>query len=715
MQGDFRHKPFASAHQTIFLMTEANKSIQRWSATTVVISALLLFQVQPMASKAILAWFGGASSVWTTSMLFFQTILVAGYCYAHLLSRWPIHRQFRIHCILVLSACIFLPLSFSAPEASAASTQPVSTILFLLFVTVGLPYFVLSTTGPLVQNWFGLTQGQSTPYRLYSLSNIGSLTALITYPFLMEVYLDIPTQGGVWSVGYVCFALAISILGWRCTKQGLAHETENDKPQPTVEGPPTTKQMGKWAALAALASILLLAVTDQLTQDIAVIPFLWIMPLAIYLISFVITFDNPKWYFRRSYALGTAAAILLLSLYYIRETVDGYLGFLLFQGIAENVVAYTILMALAFFFACMTCHGELFRIRPDKQHLTLYYLCISIGGALGGFLVSVICPVVFSQYHEYHLGLIAAFSLAGLVLVKQVLDKNGLLQLSVVIPVGLAFGLVVLSQWKMTQHRAEIATRNFYGTLQVSRTTNHLESTDNHLQLRHGRVVHGTQIIDDSAALKPTTYYGRKSGIGQVFGLLDEKVDLEITAVGLGTGTLSVYARQGDKIRFYEINPKVIELARTSFRYLTLCSTDVETIAADGRMGIQSQPTQSIDLLILDAFSSDAIPVHLLTLEAFELYLNRLNTNGVICVHISNQHLDLVPVLNGIAQHHQLSLRIIDSKETVDTYDARWAILSKAPEFISKLDQQSTATKPENIKQISPWTDHYSNLLQILK
>ena len=200
-----------------------------------------------------------------------------------------------------------------------------------------------------------------------------------------------------------------------------------------------------------------------------------------------------------------------------------------------------------------------------------------------------------------------------------------------------------------------------------------------------------------------------------MYGLLDEKVDLEITAVGLGTGTLSVYARQGDKIRFYEINPKVIELARTSFRYLTLCSTDVETIAADGRMGIQSQPTQSIDLLILDAFSSDAIPVHLLTLEAFELYLNRLNTNGVICVHISNQHLDLVPVLNGIAQHHQLSLRIIDSKETVDTYDARWAILSRSPEFISKLDQQSTATKPNNIQQISPWTDHYSNLLQILK
>ena len=298
---------------------------------------------------------------------------------------------------------------------------------------------------------------------------------------------------------------------------------------------------------------------------------------------------------------------------------------------------------------------------------------------------------------------------------KQVLDKNGMLQLSVVIPVGLAFGLVVLSQWKMTQHHAQIATRNFYGTLQVTQNTNRQSSIDDHLELRHGRVVHGTEIISDSPGLQPTTYYGRKSGIGQVFNLLNSKGDLEITAVGLGTGTLSVYARPGDKLRFYEINPEVIELARKYFRYLTECATKVETIAADGRMGIQSQPTQSIDLLILDAFSSDAIPVHLLTLEAFEGYLNRLKADGVICIHISNQHLDLVPILNGIAQNHQLSLRIIDSEETSHTFDARWAILSSSQEFITKLDQQTTATKPENANKISPWTDHYSNLLQILK
>ena len=372
-------------------MAAVNKSISRWSAITILSSALLLFQVQPMASKAILAWFGGASSVWTTSMLFFQTILVAGYCYAHLMSRWTIQRQFKIHAVLVLSACIFLPLSFAAPEATKASAQPISTILLLLLATVGLPYFVLSTTGPLVQSWYGLTQGKGTPYRLYSLSNIGSLTALITYPFLMEVYLDIPTQSEVWSISYLFFALSVGALGWQCTRQGSIVKVEPAAFRTIAEPTPNIKQTLKWTGLAALASTLLLAVTDQLTQDVAVIPFLWILPLAIYLFSFIITFDNSKWYFRKSFASATATGILILSLYYIRETADHYLGTPLFQRIAENVVVYTIMMALVFFLICMTCHGELFRLRPAKQHLTLYYLCISIGGALGGFFVSVIC------------------------------------------------------------------------------------------------------------------------------------------------------------------------------------------------------------------------------------------------------------------------------------------------------------------------------------
>lgn len=668
-----------------------------------------------MASKAILAWFGGASSVWTTSMLFFQTILVAGYCYAHLMSRWTIQRQFKIHAVLVLSACIFLPLSFAAPEATKASAQPISTILLLLLATVGLPYFVLSTTGPLVQSWYGLTQGKGTPYRLYSLSNIGSLTALITYPFLMEVYLDIPTQSEVWSISYLFFALSVGALGWQCTRQGSIVKVEPAAFRTIAEPTPNIKQTLTWTGLAALASTLLLAVTDQLTQDVAVIPFLWILPLAIYLFSFIITFDNSKWYFRKSFASATATGILILSLYYIRETADHYLGTPLFQRIAENVVVYTIMMALVFFLICMTCHGELFRLRPAKQHLTLYYLCISIGGALGGFFVSVICPLIFSQYHEYHLGLIVTFTLAGLILVKQVLNKNGALQLAVVIPVGLSFGLVILSQWQMTQNQAVIATRSFYGTLQVSQRAHDHDQNKHYLELRHGRVVHGSQMIDDSLSLKPTTYYGLDSGIGQVFKVLEPRADIDITAVGLGVGTLSVYARRGDVLRFYEINPEVIKIAHTHFRYLKKSSTNVETIAVDGRMGIQSLPSNSTDLLILDAFSSDAIPVHLLTLEAFDIYLDRLRKDGVICVHISNNHLDLTPVLDGIAQHHDLSLRVINSTGKEDTFDAQWGIFSTNTQFTAMLDEQTSAFQPENIKQISTWTDHYSNLIHIIK
>ena len=696
-------------------MAAANKAISRWSAITILSSALLLFQVQPMASKAILSWFGGASSVWTTSMLFFQTILVAGYCYAHLMSRWPIQRQFKIHAMLVLSACVFLPLSFAAPEATKASIHPIPTILLLLLATVGLPYFVLSTTGPLVQSWYGLTQGQGTPYRLYSLSNIGSLTALITYPFLMEVYLDIPTQSQVWSLGYLLFALSVGALGWQCVQLGGSTKVESEPPKTVVKPAPNIKQALKWTGLAALASTLLLAVTDQLTQDVAVIPFLWILPLAIYLFSFIIAFDNSKWYFRKSFATATATGILVLSLYYIRETADNYLGTPLFQSIAENVIVYTTMVAIVFFLICMTCHGELFRLRPDKQHLTFYYLCVSIGGAFGGFFVSVVCPLIFSQYHEYHLGLITTFTLAGLILVKQVLNKNGVLQLTVVIPVGLAFGLVVLSQWQMTQNQAAIATRSFYGTLQVSPKTYAHDPGKQYLELRHGRVVHGSQIIDDSLSIKPTTYYGLNSGIGQVFKVLEDRADKDITAVGLGVGTLSVYARRGDVLRFYEINPDVIEIAQTHFSYLEKSPTNIETIAVDGRMGIQSLPSNSTDLLILDAFSSDAIPVHLLALEAFDVYLDRLRRDGVICVHISNNHLDLTPVLFGIAQHHDLSFRVINSTGKEDTFDAQWGIFSTNTQFTAMLDEQTSAIQPTNIKQISPWTDHYSNLLQIIK
>ena len=692
-------------------MVETNKSISRWAALTVLCSALLLFQIQPMASKAILAWFGGATSVWTTSMLFFQTTLVFGYCYAHWLSRWPLHRQIKCHLVVVLTAFIFLPLSFTAPDATTTAEQPASTILLLLFTTLGLPYFVLSSTGPLIQNWYALTQGDGTPYRLYSLSNIGSLTALISYPFLMEVYLDIPTQAWLWSAGYVIFAASMSILGWTCLRQQIDIKTESEHPQPAIQSPPTWKRMLHWSGLAALASSLLLAVTDQLTQDIAVTPFLWILPLALYLISFIITFDNPRWYYRVTMAALTSSGILILSLYYIRETADQYLGTAFFQSLAESLIGYTIMLTAVFFMICMTCHGELFRLRPHKQHLTVYYVCIAIGGAAGGFFVSIVCPLIFTHYHEYHFGLIAGFSFSSLILVRHVLDQSSLKQLAVVIPCGLAFGIVVLSQWKMTQNNALEASRNFYGTLQVERT----ETNSNLLKLRHGRVVHGIQILDDSGAMKPTAYYGTNSGIGQVFKALEHRADLDITGVGLGVGTLSSYARRGDVLRFYEINPDVIAISNKYFRFIEKASTNVQITAIDGRLGIQSLQSKSTDLIILDAFSSDAIPVHLLTLEAFAIYLDRLREDGIICVHISNQHLDLTPVLHAVCKHYNLDLRIINSKETADTFDAQWAVITANSDVSSTIDQSTSAITPTITKPVAAWTDHFSNLLQIIK
>jgi hypothetical protein len=705
-------------------MPDFTTSIKRFSAATILSSALLLFLIQPIVSKSILGWFGGAPNVWTTCMLFFQSVLVLGYTYAHLLSSLPLRRQIVIHLCVLVAALLTLPVIADVTWQPDPASDPTLAILQLLLIHVGMSYFVLSTTGPLVQSWFARSLTEGTPYRLYALSSVGSLAALIAYPLFVEVMFDTKKQGWIWSTGFIVFAIFITILGRNCFRAAAAtQDIEPTESMPILENTPPRKLL-KWIGLACLPSILLLAITDQLTQDVAVTPFLWVLPLAIYLISFIICFDRPAWFNRFWYAAATALLILVLSLLYIRESVDALLGGSLLQTLADSLIGTTALMAATLFAVCMLCHGELYQLRPAKRKLTKYYVAISVGGALGGLFVSVICPLIFTQYHEFHLGLVIAFSAAAILLLRLILDKPAVTQLAVALPVGLAFGIVLISQWGMTQTDALVATRNFYGVLQVT-TTAATDNTPGVKEMRHGRVVHGAQLLNPLLLREPTTYYGRKSGIGIVFNTLDSvglsgtPAPLDITAVGLGTGTLAVYPSNIDSMRYFEINPDVIQLAKEHFTFLQSSAANVKTITIDGRLGVKTLLPHTTDLLVLDAFSSDSIPTHLLTLEAFTIYLNRLRTDGVICIHISNQHLDLTPVIAGVAAHFDLGIRTVQSQGritlTESTDDALWCILTTNEIVLATLDQQVSVTKVAPETAITPWTDQYSNLLGILK
>ena len=500
-------------------MPDLTTNIKRFSAATILSSALLLFLIQPIVSKSILGWFGGAPNVWTTCMLFFQSVLVLGYAYAHLLSSLPMRRQVVIHLCVLVAALVTLPVVADASWQPDPSSNPTLAILQLLLIHVGMSYFVLSTTGPLVQSWFARSLTEGTPYRLYALSSVGSLVALIAYPLFVEVMFDTTQQGWIWSAGCLGCAICITILGQYCFRAPTTQDIDQtESPAVLKKTPPL--QILKWIALACLPSILLLAITDQLTQDVAVTPFLWVLPLAIYLLSFIICFDRPAWFNRSWYATATALLILILSLLYIRESVDAFFGGSLLQSLAESLIGTTALMAATLFAICMLCHGELYQLRPVKIKLTQYYVAISIGGALGGFFVSVICPLLFTQYHEFHLGLVVAFSAAAVLLLRLILDKPAVTQLAVALPVGLAFGIVLISQWGMTQTDALVATRNFYGVLQVT-TTAATDTTPGVKEMRHGRVVHGAQLLNPLLLREPTTYYGRKSGVGLVFDTLN--------------------------------------------------------------------------------------------------------------------------------------------------------------------------------------------------
>ena len=705
---------------------------------TIFTGAFLLFLVQPLIAKFILPWFGGSPAVWTTCMLFFQVTLLGGYAYAHLIiQKLKPRQQVIVHLTLLALALLLLPITPGDHWKPADGSQPTLRILILLSACIGLPYLALSATGPLMQAWFSATHRGVSPYRLYALSNVGSLLALLGYPFLVEPEFSRRTQALGWSLGLGVFAL----LAARCGALVWKTQTPEESPfQPdtasTAEeiAPEPRGRRWLWLTLPAAASVLLLAVTNKLCQDIAVIPFLWVLPLSLYLLSFIICFDSPRWYGRKFWipllivSLATVLTVMLgrstiaPSQWWLRP-----IAWLLNK--ADSLSAFTeIGLHLAtLFVACMVCHGEVYRLRPAAQKLTGYYLMISVGGAAGGLFVALVAPYIFQHYFELHTGLFLVGALTALALLLDAATRPQgrraavAWALSILAVTAFGWGLVHDARYEL-RSVIEIS-RNFYGVLKVTESSANDEENDK-LLLTHGGTTHGLQFVAKHKRRIPSSYYTPTSGVGRMMQHFPRKTNRRIGVVGLGTGSMAVWANTNDTLRIYEIDDNVLRIARSQFTYLADCPAKVEIVLGDARLSMEREADQSLDLLVLDAFSSDAIPVHLLTREAFEIYRRHLRPDGAIAVHISNRYLKLEPVVMNIASLFEFGHAIIyddrdaggdEDEEATGAYTSDWIILSKNKAFLALDDVSGTARVPNpKSPRIRLWTDEESNLFRIL-
>jgi hypothetical protein len=670
---------------------------------TIFLSAFLLFQVQPLMGRYVLPWFGGTPAVWGVCLLFFQAMLLAGYGYAHWLgSLRSVRMQAVIHGSLLALSLLLLPVIPNEGWKPSGTEQPQFRILLLLLATVGGPYFLLSSTTPLLQRWFTMSR-EGAGWRLYALSNFGSFLALFSYPFLVEPYLRLRMQSWVWSAAYGVFVVVCGIVAW-------GSRNSEDRIQNSEHHAPAVSQLVFWAVLAATASALLLATTNLITQDVAVFPFLWILPLAVYLLSFILTFESDRWYWRVPYAVLCGVMAL------VATAATG-------AGALLPLWGETAIYLVTLFAVCMVCHGELARARPTKESLTAFYLTVSAGGVLGGIFVAMIAPNVFREYREYPLALAGA-CLLGLLSWRLTaaagVARDQLLKL--MFPVmALAFGALgtmLLAMMPPTGSAPIDVVRNFFGILWVSDRT---DEAGKYRLLTHGRIRHGSQYQEEPLRSQATTYFGPRGGVGVVIDALQkERSSLRIAVIGLGAGTLAAWGRTGDTMRFYEINPDDERVARKWFSYLGDSKAAVDVALGDARIVMdreaQAGARNDYDMLIVDAFSSDAIPMHLLTAECAELYKKRLKPGGLLMIHISNRTLNLEPVVRGMADHlgfraaHFLSSGYAPAGESA----SNWVLLTEDSEFtartnLKRLESGWTDTAP------LLWTDDFASLWHVLR
>ncbi|MCX6909032.1 MAG: fused MFS/spermidine synthase [Verrucomicrobia bacterium] len=663
-------------------MTTADAASPRSSslplyAGTIFLSAFLLFLVQPIIAKQILPWFGGSAAVWATCMVFFQMALLAGYAYADWTTRrLAPRRQAMLHAGLLVLSLLALPIIPSAVWKPTGAENPSWQILGLLAVTIGLPYLLLSTTTPLVQAWFARRHQHAMPYRLFALSNLASLLALLAYPFAIEPWVSARVQSFVWSACYVMFAVLCiwaAVTGARSGSATPTAEAANDLPASVKPGFGLRLE---WLALAAMGSFMLLAVTNHLCQNVASVPFLWIAPLSIYLASFIFCFDHPRWY-RRIVFLPLVAVALPMMAHHtssleLREVVTIFAGGL--------------------FICCMCCHGELARSKPAPQFLTTFYLMISVGGALGGLLVGFAAPYLLRGFFEISIGLVAC---AALLAFSARRVGWWALALGVIV-----IGLTARESAKAVQEQVagmRVMKRNFYGAIRTSDSSS------------------------PQSFRAANTYFAPTSGFGRLFTSLPA-APRKVGVVGLGAGSIIAYARKGDEFRFYEINPQVLELARTEFSFLTQGPAKTEVVLGDGRLSLEREPSQQFDVLALDAFSGDAIPLHLLTREAMAIYVKHLKPGGALIFQATNRYVDIAPVVATLAAGVGMTAVMVTDDVDADGdgsetwfYNTDQIIVTanKALLAAPKIRDGGNVIKPQ--PNFFLWTDDYNNLFRALK
>jgi len=679
-------------------------------ALTIFLAAFLLFQIQPVIAKMILPGFGGCSAVWSTCMLFFQVVLLLGYLYAHWLHQRANPRQQAIvHTVLLLASLAVLPVGFDPSWGDIGSGNPSWRILGVLVVTVGLPYFLLSTTSPLLQSWYARTHAGAVPYRLFALSNFASLLALLTYPVLVEPALTTRVQARLWSAAYLCFALLCAATAWFSSGKsvgtaGAAEAAEGDP----LESPGWGLCL-LWMALAACPSTLLLSITAYLTQDVAAIPFLWILPLSVYLLSFIICFQAPRLYYRFVYlplllpALGVMAYLLWL------------------QGGKLKAVQTTILSVSALFVFCMACHGELVRTKPHPRYLTIFYVMVSLGGAAGGVFVGLVAPNFFNGNWEFPVGLALCACLTVVVLFtgnrsffRRRWGRVAGVAMLAVLCVYLG-ALVVVVRGYIKGYR--VLARNFYGQLRIE-DVDEDDGVGVRRKLIHGVINHGEQILSEEYRRSPTSYYCADTGVGRALMAAAKDRPRRIGLIGLGCGTLVSYGRPGDTIRIYEINPLVLQLARTEFTYLRDTPARTEVVLGDGRLSLEREPDQHFDLLVMDAFSGDSPPVHLMTREAFRTYLRHLKPGGILAVHISNKYLDLSPVMERAANYFgktALSFEFSADDEDAVCFDATWVLFADPSARATLASLLGSGQVLPRRADFRIWTDDFSDMYHLLK
>jgi hypothetical protein len=723
--------------------------------TTIFVGASLLFLVQPMFARMALPLLGGAPAVWNTAMVFYQAALLAGYAYAHWLTRRLGGRgQAGVHLLVLLLPALILPIAIPAGWAPPGGASPVLPLLLLLAVAVGPPFFALSATSPLLQAWFARTghPGARDPYVLYAASNLGSMLALLAYPVLVEPTLRLEAQSRLWALGYGALVLlmgACALTAWRPKDPGgVAVPAADAAPGAAAPGagrPVTAARRARWVVLALVPSSLMLSVTTYLTTDIAAIPLLWVVPLAIYLLTFILVFGRRRRVPHRVWVEALPLAMLPLVLVLLSR--------------ANEPLALIVPTHLgAFFVIAMVCHGELARDRPDPRHLTAFYLWLSVGGVLGGAFTALLAPVLFTEVVEYPLVLVLAPLLAArppgawtgrlrraldvalplalggaaLVVVQQI--ERGRLGADAIGPalgllllvclafarrplrfaLGMAALLLVGSTHPGDEGRRQYAERSFFGVSRVTR-----DRTGQYHLLMHGTTLHGMQALDPARRHEPLTYFHPTGPLGDLFAASNGTVRRRAVAVvGLGAGSLACYGRPDERWTFYEIDPTVLRIASDSrfFTFLRDCPTRLFVLLGDARLVLAGAPDASYDLIILDAYSSDAPPMHLITLDAVRLYLRKLAPNGLLAFNISNRHLVLEPVLGTIARaaglvaHVRNDVEVSAAERRAGKIESQWVVMGRRAEDLGALARDPRWTVAAAPAHAAPWTDDFASL-----